>query len=116
MRTSFLHGMTTLIGPYLPICSRCILNNIKSNNETREYTGVDTFVKECYDKDKLVWIPNRMSFMMQNAMGGVGSKDDDSDKKPDPLVAMAANIEALGKQVGALVAWSGEVKEKLGMD
>ena len=81
-----------------------------------EYTGVDTFVKECYDKEKLIWIPNRMSFMMQNAMGGAGSKDDDSDKKPDPLVAMAANIEALSKQVGALVAWSGEVREKLGMD
>ena len=68
-----------------------------------EYTGADTFVRECYDRGKLIWIPNRMSFMIQNAKGGAGAKKADGDKKQGPLQAMALSIEALSKQVGALV-------------
>ena len=59
-----------------------------------------------------------MSFRIQNNLANLKKTggDEEGEKKVDPIAVMSANIEALTKQVGALVAWSGEVKEKLGMD
>jgi hypothetical protein len=82
---------------------------LKTKNRL-EYTGADTFVRECYDRGKLNWIPNRMSFMIQNAKGGAGPATT-NDKKPDPLQTMALNIEALSRQVGALVRRMNEYEQ-----
>ena len=84
-----------------------------------EYTGVDTYVKQCYDQEELIWLPNRMSFMIQSVLGVVaGNEKEQSDKSADreALAAIVDSIDELKKQIGALVQWAGEVKERLGMD
>ena len=84
-----------------------------------EYTGVDTYVKQCYDQEELIWLPNRMSFMIQSVLGVVaGNEKEQSDKSADreALAAIVDSIDELKKQIGALVQWASEVKERLGMD
>ena len=56
-----------------------------------EYTGVDTYVKQCYDQEELIWLPNRMSFMIQSVLGVVAGNEKEQSRN-----ACSSSKESMG--------------------
>lgn len=67
-----------------------------------EYTGVDTYVKECLDKNELKWIPQKNSFGIQSVQGMGTEVANDEDDIAEALGKISKQMTALQKDVGSL--------------
>ncbi len=84
--------------------------HLQAKKNPMDYTGVDSYVKECMDEDDLAWIPNRTSLVMQNrgmhlALSGDGSDDEGggSSGKGDKGGASDKVVEEIAENVKVML-------------
>ena len=93
-------------------CCGIILGYYLEKKNLHDYMGVDTYVKQCLEKDDLKWIPSRTSFALQNAGRAVASEENSNEKIVKALRDVSVGLATLGKEVGMLRDRMGVLEEK----
>ena len=89
-----------VVCPSAILLGQNILGYYLEKKNLHDYMGVDTYVKQCFEKDDLKWIPTRNSFALQNIGSAVASEENADEKIVKALRDVSVGLAHSGKRSG----------------